>query len=538
MSRAFAPLFTLTFFLACSNGSNEPPPSAQPDASIVPFEPSPMRGMAQYRNLRCANCHGADGRGGNTFPGGPLIVGRRAEDLRIAIVRPCEDPGALRNCHPLKIPDLSEEIMLDLEAYLLDLVRAGTISDPGPKCTDTAGHICTLAGSGIAGNRPGDRVSAREAYLFWPQNVIVDPQGRVVITDWNNYLIRRIEKEDCVDGDCPMVNIIGTGVLGDDCSKPAAPISAKAGLINHPVGVHYDHRGHLIMWGWHQWKVKYIPVDAQGELGQMLCLWGNGPGFAGDGMMAGTDHRLAKFDLPGSAYEDVDGSWYIADQGNLRIRRIIPDADDNYTDPFQMTASLQNNIVETWAGGLLDDAGQMRRTLGDYSDSGDGGPVSLATFNVQTGFEALPQMRLALDRERRLMYVADSDNNRIRVIDLSQNPPTIDTFAGGGTDYIGDGVDARMLQLVGPADVDIIPDGSGDILIADTNNNCIRVIERTTRISRTVAGMCGETGYGWAGDGGPALSAKLAGPGGAWMTADRTLYIADTLNHRVRRVNR
>jgi hypothetical protein len=287
-------------------------------------------------------------------------------------------------------------------------------------------------------------------------------------------------------------------------------------------------------------------MNADGTAGQAYCLFGNARGFAGDGMAAGTNANgmggPTRFNLPSSAILDNEGNWWISDQGNLRIRIVRPDANDLPLPPAstaaEYVASLRDNIITTLAGGEpLASTGEHRRTLPDYSDSGDGGPLTNATFRVQFGFDAIPQMRMAYDRSRDLIYVADAENHRIRIIDLNQEPWTIDTFAGGGTDLLADDVLAREAKLYRPGDVDIIPDGSGDVLITDTYNNCVRVVDFETRRIRTVAGICGEETYGYQGDGGPATAALIAEPGGAGAGPDRAIYVADTLNHRIRKVN-
>jgi cytochrome c553 len=534
---------------ACGeNNGNEPPigsdagTSLPPDAALSSGTPD-ERGGILFRSLRCANCHGNDGRGSPNFPGAPNVVGRTMDDLRTALIRPCGDPNAIADCHPLKIADLDDQKLADLAAFLASLAGADTSENPGPPCTDTPGAICTVAGNGVSGNQNQPGLGARRQYLFWPQNVAIDPQDRVVITDWNNYIIRRIEKAGCEDGDCPITRIIGTGGLGDSCSTPAAPVAALDATMNHPVGLHYDRMGNIVLWGWHQWKVKYIPVNADGTTGEMYCLFGNERGFAGDGMAAGWNfdgmRGPTKFNLPSSVVEDAQGNFYVSDQGNLRIRRIRADSDDVDTPVSEFLRTHKNNIVETWGGGLVDPiTGLARRTRPDLSDLGDGGPVSQATFNVQAGFDAIPQMRLALDLDRSLMYVADSENNRIRVIDISTSSATIDTYAGGGEDVVAEDVPAREAKLFRPADVDVVPDGSGDLLVTDTYNHCVRLVSYATRRIRTLAGRCGADTYGYEGDGGPAKEAKLAEPGGAAITRDRTVYVADTLNHRIRRINR
>ena len=542
---------TLAALTACSDDmpvlpdGGAPAPDAGFSLDAAPSGNAISRGESLFRGLRCANCHGVDGQGAPTFPGAPTIIGRTAEDIRAVLVAPCDDPSPGGGCHPLKFPEVSTQQLDDLAAYLAALA-ADSPDDPGPPCDVVPGNICTLAGTGNAGNKKLAGILARQQTLFWPQNVTVDPQGRVVITDWNNYLIRRIEREGCRDGDCPITNLLGTSALGDECSTPSRPVMAAAMGMNHPVGVDYLPNGDMVLWGWHMWKIKYIPMSPDGTPGVALCLFGNARGFAGDGLEAGTNFNgmggPTRFNLPSSALLDNDGNWWISDQGNLRLRIVRPNANDRPPPPAtsaeEYVASLRDNVITTLAGGEpIGPTGEHRRTLPNYSDSGDGGPLAAATFRVQFGFDAIPQMRMAYDRTRDLIYVADAENHRIRIIDRSRDPWTIDTFAGGGEDVVADDADARAARLYRPGDVDVIPDGSGDVLITDTYNNCIRVVDFASRRIRTVAGICGEETYGYEGDGGPAIAAKLSEPGGAGAGPDRTIYIADTLNHRIRKVN-
>jgi len=525
-----------------------------PGLGVEDESPDPIvRGKIQYQGRRCINCHGADALGGSVFPGAPRIVGRSASDLRSVLFDPCADPTVASNCHPLKMPDLTDRQLGDLAAYLASLA-GNQLEDAGPMPDDVPGHIATIAGNGVSGNKPGNGVMAREQYLYWPQNVTLDQKGRVVITDWNNYMIRRLEDEGCrattdaagkAGTDCPVVNLVGSGGLGDSCSTEANPIAAVDAVMNHPVGVLFDDfipgQSNMILWGWHQWKIKYIPVDDQGRTGEILCLFGNGRGATGDDLPAGFNfdgqNGPTRFNLPSSCVYDDNGNFYVSDQGNLRIRVIRADGDDDNSSTEAFLASRANNVISTLAGGLSDELGNFRRTRPGYGDSGDGGPAAQCTFDVLSGFDAIPQMRLAIDRERNLLYVADSENGRIRVINLNADPPTIDTFAGGGEDLVADNVPAAQAKLFRPADVDVRPGGSGDVVITDSFNHCVRLVDFETRVIRTVAGICGPEEAGYLGDGGPATQARLSEPGGSAIAADGTVYIADTLNHRVRRVN-
>jgi DNA-binding CsgD family transcriptional regulator/sugar lactone lactonase YvrE len=157
---------------------------------------------------------------------------------------------------------------------------------------------------------------------------------------------------------------------------------------------------------------------------------------------------------------------------------------------------------------------------GTVGSGGDGGPASQAQLNMPQG--------LAVDSAGNV-YIADTLNNRIRRVDVAG---TITTVAGTGeAGYSGDGKLAREVRLNLPTGLAI---GFGDTLfIADTGNNVIRQIGANGSI-HTVAGT-GEAGY--RGDAGRAVDAVLHAPGGLAFDGEGNLYIADTLNQRIRRVD-
>src|SRR5262249_41126264 len=152
-------------------------------------------------------------------------------------VQPCANPASTDSCHPLKIVDLSQVQADALAAFFQELAGMPGPENPGPPCDDVSGHICTIAGVGISGNLKSAHLMARQAYLFWPQNVTYDLQGRVIIVDWNNFLLRRIEKDGCMNGDCPITTILGDGTLSDVCTKPGAPAMATRIGNNHNITV-------------------------------------------------------------------------------------------------------------------------------------------------------------------------------------------------------------------------------------------------------------------------------------------------------------
>ena len=130
------------------------------------------------------------------------------------------------------------------------------------------------------------------------------------------------------------------------------------------------------------------------------------------------------------------------------------------------------------------------------------------------------------------LYVADSNNQRIRFVNASTG--IISTVAGDGTPgFGGDGGPATAALLNTPDDVKL--DGAGNFYVVDSGNHVVRMVNAVTGTIWTVAGIGGKSGY--SGDGGPATQAHLAYPSGIAFDGDHTLYISDTGNNAIRKVN-
>ena len=208
-------------------------------------------------------------------------------------------------------------------------------------------------------------------------------------------------------------------------------------------------------------------VDAAGVISTVA---GDGTlGYGGDGGAA----VAAQLHFPAGVAPDGAGNLYIADVHNHRIRKV--DA---------------AGVISTVAG-----SGRSGFGMGGYG--GDGGAAVAAQLNTPTG--------VALDRAGNL-YIADWSNHRIRKVNAAG---VITTVAGNGTEgYGGDGGAAVAAQLNAPSVV--APDGAGNLYIADVGNDRIRKVDSSGVIT-TVAG----TGtFGFSGDGGPAVAARLWNPYG------------------------
>lgn len=239
---------------------------------------------------------------------------------------------------------------------------------------------------------------------------------------------------------------------------------------------------------------------------QDVAIAGTGDdGFSGDSGAA----TKAQLGQPHAFVNGPNGTMYIADTWNNRIRMV----DD------------EGNIT-TIAG----DGSTCSGTISTNS-CGDGDIATKAQLNQPSG--------LALNHDNSALIVADTNANRIRQIDLKTDKIT--TIAGTGEmDFAGDGGLAGSAALARP--LDVIFDSTGDLIIADTDNNRIRKIDSKGMIS-TIAGQrssCSPDSD--CGVGKPATAAKLATPSGlAWLPADDgggpTLLVADTNSHTIRSIN-
>lgn len=358
------------------------------------------------------------------------------------------------------------------------LALTGCDDDPADECKPAPGHICTIAGTGISG-LGAESLPALETEFYLPQDMTVGPDGNIYLLDWNNHRVRVIR-------DGVTHTIIGTGSLGDGADGPALATN-----LNHPTHIAFSPAGELILAAWHNSKV--IRYDASNETVTTICGTG-ARSFNGDGL-TGLETAL---DLPVATAFAPDGTMYISDQANQRIRAMSPDG-----------------MVTTVAGN------------GMPGYSGDGGPAIEAQLNLPVSQSAPPAGRIAADNSGAI-YIADTLNHAIRKVDTDG---IITTIAGtGAAGNGGEGV-ATEQALNMPSDVAV--DGDGNVYIADTFNSCIRKVDTAGQMT-TVAGHCGELGY--EGDGARASESLLNRPYGIELDTEGTLYIADTHNHVLRAV--
>jgi hypothetical protein len=436
-----------------------------------------------------------------------------------------------------------------------DRVRLVALQDCLSECAFgqsglSKGAIYTIAGDG-ATLFSGDGGPATEAELHGPEDVAVDADGDVGISDSENNRIRWIAAQDC-SGACPFglasttAGAIYTIAGGGGSSFPDNAVAATSVALGNPSGVLFDSAGDVLISDTDNGLIQVVAARSCSDacpyglsamtVGDIYQLAGNsGSGYSGDGGPA----TKAELYFPEGVALDGEGDVLIADDGNDRIR-LIASSNCSSDCPYGLSTMTEGDIY-TIAGG------------GSEGNSATGYPATAAALDSPTG--------IALDASGNLI-VGDEGDDLVRVIAAqscsascpyglgSTTKGDIYTIAGNGEppgSFVGDGGPATSAGLFYPTWVTV--DSAGDVLVTDSGHWRLRLLAATNCASSCVDGLpsttagdiytiAGDGSPGFSGDGGPAVDAALGWSAGGGLAVDGAgnVLIADSGNDRIRRI--
>ncbi|MBI3694863.1 MAG: hypothetical protein HY238_08495, partial [Acidobacteria bacterium] len=453
---------------------------------------------------------------------------------------------------------------------------------------DTRGIVTTVAGNGMRGFS-GDGGPALAASLASPYAVAVGPDGSLYIADSGNNRIRRVSADGLIS------TFAGNGEQGlSGLGGPAAMarISGPFNVVVDAAGnVYFSTSFNVLFQVDLQGMIRSIvgpgPTFSASyglALGKDGNFYSSDPvnrrvrqiqrngvisTFAGEGGFRANIEGAPAVESflfePHGITLDAAGNAYIADTGNNRVRRLAPGGTlttiASITEPQSVILDRGGSVLISRIGGVwrLSSDGMLTRIAGGalLGFGGDGGPATQASLGCC--------LRIATDAAGNL-FIADPQNNRVRRVGLDG---IITTVAGNGTAvssgdggqavnaglrspisvavdsagnlYIPDGGGIRKVSTTGvittlansggPGGItDIAPDAGGTIYAAHGGQNRVLVVSQTG----VVLSAIGSGEQGFRGDGGPPSAAALNSPSGVAVDAAGRIYIADTLNHRIR----
>jgi len=381
---------------------------------------------------------------------------------------------------------------------------------------DPQGNVTTFAGNGARARRDGKGIAAS---FGGPFGLVIDSKGNLFVSDTSIPAIRRIDSQGNV------VTYAGTGARGfRDGPAASAAFSSPNNLI-------VDGTGNIFVADGNNFRVRMIDTQRQVST------------FAGSSTRGSRDGpaQVAQFALPYGITVDSAGNVLVSDMLNHRIRRIDPLRNvkniaglaRGFQDGLATTArffnpgyvSMRSNqtavIVDSGNHCLrtltLTGAGTVRRLVGSLVASFSDGLGDNARFNRPSG--------IAFDKSGNL-YIADVNNHRIRKIDPFRRA---NTYAGNGLRGFND-AQGKSAQFASPEGLAV--GQSGQIFVADSGNHRIRKIDTatqtTTHAGASASGYVNATGS----------AARFFSPRAIVMDAAGNAYVVDTNNHRIRKVSR
>jgi hypothetical protein len=411
---------------------------------------------------------------------------------------------------------------------------SGDVVKPAPHVL-APGEIGTWAGTGVQGNN-GNGLDRLETWLGQPMEMVFAQDDTAYVLDWNNHCVRRVASSGKFE------NVIGTGDPGDwPCQVPGDAAQCDVALsgqmaagslsLNHPMDIAFTDGGSFHLAAWHNHKIETYDAATK-EVTVLAGLQKPGPAVPPP---PATPPPAGTPPAPG------DGS------PAAKAPLFFPSSIVIQSDGGVLVGDEKNNRVRRIAPDAAHTITTVAGAAATKGTNADGiaattALLALAPADKLSGSDnPEPGGALALDRDGNL-YIADTFHHAIRKVAAGADgivtgdaDETITTVAGtlGTAGYSGDGGPATAAELRQPFDVEIGPDGK--LYIADTENHAVRRVDLERGEIATIAGT-GKPGY--FGDDGPAIHAELREPYGLAFDKAGDLYVVDTINNRIRRIAR
>lgn len=505
-----------------TTGRHRPVPAARPAVSAAlrraaGWQPDPLGSLRRATRSRRTSAVLAT-MVAISILGGLLPVSAAVNDISTVAGRPDSGDGGAATGALIHLP---RDVAVDAagNVFIADTYNHRV------RRVSTSGTITTVAGNGTSGFS-GDGGPATSSQLRFPQGVWMDASGNLYVADSGNDRVRMVDTSGAI------ATVAGNGTAG--FSGDGGP--ATAAQLNDPKDITTDTAGNLYIADNENHRIRRVSSG-----GMITTYAGNGvEGYAGDGGPA-TSARLN--DPTGVAYNTTSGYLYIGDRDNNRIRQVSSGGtmttyvgngtpgDVNHSQLSKSQINSPERIAYGSSGLFIADTDNDKVKLVNSSDdistvagngvagfSGDGGGATGAQLHEPTG--VAPGVTGTLP-----FFVADSDNHRVRRVSSG----IITTYAGK-SHYGGDGGPATDAALNRP--YGLTTDSAGNVLIADTENNRVRRLS-----AGTITTIAGTGTAGFSGDGGQATSAQLFNPYDVAVDVAGNVYVADTFNHRVRKVD-
>jgi hypothetical protein len=326
-----------------------------------------------------------------------------------------------------------------LAVLSLLLALSALVVTPTPAQATT---VAVFAGTGVDGYN-GTNIQATTAKLWGPTQVAADSSGNVYIADTYNHIVRKVNTSGTIS------TVYGTAqtqknVFNGGLIQPRGVTVTASGTVylsDSLNSVIRNGSGSIVVGN---------DCGAGGYAGDGGPAHTAGPGGTGQSQCTPTTNNPVKLNQPaGLAYDDTTSTLYFADQYNCRVRQVF------------------NGYINTVAG---------NGTCG-YSSGEDGGAATSAKLNY-------PQ---AVAVRNGKLYIADTSNSRVRVVNLSTG--VIDTYAGTGTaNDTNDGQQATSAAVNAPKGVAV---GAGGNVFIGTNGGNVRVVAAASHVISNVASVAG-----------------------------------------------